>query len=340
MATPQSSPTDQPSSVSIDLVWYVTQRIVWAGAVVYAVMSAIFVLAVSTPDPEREAIRWGAHQRGEEAELSEVPPVSERYVDWVTSFFTFEWGYSIRATRWTGDSGLGSEPASNATAVFEALQVTAVYVVPSTLMAFVLALASGYYVAGNRFSWVSRFSSGVMYLLFSIPNFFFAALLAFTLRDLELSWFPAAYDLDSGLVDGSNLLWLILPGVVLLTHLLAGYFRYARTEAKESLGETFVKFARSKGAGSARVARHVFRKAALPLLTLFVTELLAILLVTIFVIEVVFEVPGIGFLAYDAVTNREIELVMVLTVIFSVIIVLSNLLQDLAAIVLDARVEL
>lgn len=325
---------------SIDLVWYVARRVAWAGAVIYAAMSAVFVLAVSTPDPEREAIRWAAHRRGEEAELAELPPLSERYVDWVLSFFTVEWGQSVRATRWTGEPGLGGEPASNATAVFEALQVTAVYVVPSTLFAFVLALASGYYVAGNRFSWTARFSSGLMYLLFSIPNFFLAALLAFTLRDREVSWFPAAYELESGLVDGSNLLWLVLPGIVLMTHLLAGYFRYARTEARESLGEPFVRFARSKGAGRVRVARHVFRKAALPLLTLFVTELLGILLVTIFVIEVVFEVPGIGFLAYDAVTNREIELVMVLTVLFSVVIVLSNLLQDLAAVVLDDRVEL
>lgn len=318
---------------------YLGRRLVWAVAVVYAVMSAIFVLAVSTPDPERELLRWQINLQNQEANLPEEPPVTEQYVDWITSFVRLEWGASIRATLWTGEPGLAAEPASNAVAVFEATKVTLTYVVPATLIAFVLALGLGYVVAQNPRSWGSRVSANTMYVLFSIPNFFLAAILSFTLRDLELDWFPTEYEIGAGL-SGANLLWLVLPTFVLTTHLLAGYFRYTRSETRESITEEFVTVVRAKGAGPLRVARHVFRRAALPLVTLFITQLLGILLVTIFVIEVVFEVPGIGFLAYEAVTNREIELVMVLTVLFSMVVVLSNLLQDLAAVKLDARVDL
>lgn len=332
-------PALRPPAPSRRVVWYVTRRLLWAVAVVYAVMSAIFVLAVSTPDPEREALRWGAHRAGEEADLPEVPPLREQYVDWVTSFVSLEWGVSVRASLWTGEPRLEGEPASNAAAILEAVPITLAYVVPSTVLAFGFALLLGYYAAMRPHSWRSRLPASSMYLLFSVPNFFLAAVLSFTLRDLELGWFPTSYDLGASIASVPNLLWLSLPTFVLTTHLLAGYFRYTRAETRESLAEEFVTVVRAKGAGPRRVARHVFRKAAVPLTTLFVTEVLGVLLVTVFVIEVVFEVPGVGFMAYDAVTNREVELVMVLTVLFAAIIVVANLLQDLAAVVLDARVE-
>jgi ABC-type dipeptide/oligopeptide/nickel transport systems, permease components len=137
----------------------------------------------------------------------------------------------------------------------------------------------------------------------------------------------------------SNLLWLALPGVVLATHLVAAYFRYTRSEAQESLRERYVTFLRSKGADSRRVARHVFREAAVPLVTLFVTELIGVLLVTVFVVEVVFEVPGVGRLAYLALERRDIELVMVLTVLFALVGIVANVVQDVAADTLDARID-
>lgn len=330
----QHSPSTHPGS----LYRYIARRIVWAFVVVYLVATAIFALVVMTPDEERAMLQFAAGLRGEQLDLEEPPSMSEQYIDWLGSFVRLDWGTSAPAARYSGDGRFDGTPVSNAEAVLETVPVTLSYVVPSTVLAFVLALSLGYYTARNPRSWWTRLSANSMYLVFSLPNFLVAALIFFTLQDLNPGWFPSGYEVGAGFT-WSNLVWLTLPAFVLTTHLLAGYFRYTRAETREALTERYIKIVRAKGASRRRIARHVFRNAAVPLVTLFVTELIGILLVTVFVIEVVFEVPGVGLLAYEGVTNREIELVMILTVLFSIVVVLSNLLQDIAAVTLDARIE-
>lgn len=158
----------------------------------------------------------------------------------------------------------------------------------------------------------------------------------FTLEDAELGWFPAVWTDGLGLA-GANLGWLALPGLLLTKHLLAGYVRYTRTEARESLREEYVRLVRMKGAGPVRVARHVFREAVVPLVTLFVTELLGVLLVSVFVLEVVFGVPGVGLLAYETLTGRQLQLTAALTVLFATVDILGNVVRDVAAATLDER---
>ena len=310
-------------------------RLAWAVLSTLAVMTGVFALVLATPNTERALRRLAANRRGETIDIAEPPPLHERYLNWLESFVTLDWGQSVTAIRWVGDA---SGPVSNLTAVQRAVPVTLAYVVPATLIAFGVALYLGYRAADNPRTTETHAVSTGMYLVFSVPNFFVAAILFFTLRDLELGWFPEGYVVGTGLSPG-NLLWLVLPWFVLTTHLVAGYFRYSRSEAYESLQERYVKLLHAKGADSRRVARHVFREAAVPLATLFVTELLGVLLVTVFVIEVVFEVPGVGRLAYLALDNREIQLVMVLTVLFALVGIVANLVQDVAAGTLDARID-
>jgi peptide/nickel transport system permease protein len=321
-------------SIQRSLLKRVLGRLLWTIFAVYVAATAVFGLVVLSPDEDRIALRFAANVQGREAKLSEPPPLTEQYVDWLQSFVTLEWGTSTVGGQLTGAEGA----VSNLTAVREALSVTLAYAVPATLVAFVLALLVGYRSARRPRALSSRLFAGSFYLIFGLPNFFVAGVMFFTLQDAEPDWFPEAYETGAGL-SPSNLLWLVLPAVVLSTHLLAGYFRYTRSESHDSLRDQFVKFVRAKGAGRWRVARHVFRSDALSLVTLFITELLGVLLVTIFVVEVVFEVPGIGLLAYEGILERELELVMVLTMVFSLIAILASVAQDIAATTLDARID-
>lgn len=323
---------------SWSIVQGITGRLLWAAVVIYLVTSAVFLTIIRTPDPARIAAEWQAHRAGREADLPDPPPAREQYVDWITSFLSFDWGESMTAARRTADPGAATEPASNLAAVLDAIPVTMAYVLPATIAAFALALAFGYAAAQNPHTVRTRFSATTMYGLFGLPNFFLAAILFHTMQDVNPDWFPRGYDVGSGFAP-TNLLWLLLPGFVLMTHLTAGFYRYVRTESSETLKEPFVTLAVSKGATKRRVGRHILRYAALPLTTLFVAELVGVLLVTVFVIEVVFEVPGVGQLAYQAITNREIELVMVMTLVFSIACILANALQDIVAMVLDVRAE-
>ncbi|WP_254863310.1 ABC transporter permease [Halovivax gelatinilyticus] len=303
-------------------------RIAWACGLVLVVVSAMFALISSTTDPEARSLHAPP-------DAADEPPLREQYVEFMGSFLRFEWGESNTASVWAGDPIIG-ESASNAGAVVTALPITLAYVIPSALLAFGLALVAGYVAASRPRAWHTRLTGSSMYVLFSLPNFFLAAVIFYTLQDLDPSWFPSEYQLDDGF-STSNLLWLTLPGFVLTTHLVAGFFRYTRAETREALKEEYVKLVRAKGSSSPRVARHVFRNAALPLFSLFVAELIGVLLVTVFVIEVVFEVPGVGLLTYQGIVNREIELVMVLTALFATTCILANLIEDLATVSLDPR---
>lgn len=320
-------------------VFVAVRRLAWSGVVVFLVSSGIFFLIASTPDEEQAVLQWIAALQGEQMEFEDPPPITEQYLDWLGALVRFDWGVSNTATGWVEPTGATAGPAgepaaSNVGAILAALPVTLGYLVPSVLLAFLLALLLGYVMARRPDSWVSRLSTTSLYIAFSLPNFFLAAVIFLTLRDLDPAWFPGQYELGAGPTTG-NLLWLSLPAFVLMTHLLAGYVRYVRGEVRDTLDQPFVTFVQAKGVRSRRIARHVFRYSSVPLLTLFVTELLGVMMVTVFIIEVVFEVPGIGLLAYEGVTDREIGLVAILTVLFALFVVLANLVQDLLAMMLD-----
>lgn len=328
-------PVTVPLPSARPLAWAVVRRVVWAALVVYGVVSAMFVLLVLAPDYTYIAALWARARQGEMVEAQDPPPLTEQYVDWMVSVFTLQWGESETALqRGAGEFG----GASNFAVVADALSVTATYAVPATVLAFLLAMVLGYYAARRPDSWLDRTFTGSTYLAFSVPNFFLAAILFYTLRDLQLAWFPASYDTGAG-ITVDNLVWLALPGFVLVGHLVAGLFRYSRAQVHDALAEQYVALAESKGVGSLRLARHVFRNAAMPMVTLFVSELLGVALVTLFVIEAVFEVPGIGALAFDAVRNQDVDLIMILTGLFATAVVLANLLEDLAYLALDPRID-
>jgi peptide/nickel transport system permease protein len=115
--------------------------------------------------------------------------------------------------------------------------------------------------------------------------------------------------------------------------------RYARAEALEYVDQEFVKLLRSKGSGPVVIARHVVRNAAIPLVSLFFSELFAVLAVEVIVIERVFGIPGLGRTVLRAVNGRDLPLVVGVAITVALVGVAANLLQDVAYRVLDPRVE-
>src|SRR5699024_2503952 len=129
-----------------------------------------------------------------------------------------------------------------------------------------------------------------------------------------------------------------LPTATVLTTSLAGQMRFARNQTLGYINAEFMKVAKAKGAGEYRLMiRHALRVALVPLSTFLVGQFLAILWTGALVVEVIFQIPGIGLLGYKALINQDTSLVMATFLIPTFLAIVGYLIQDLAYVWLDPR---
>lgn len=309
---------------------YILGRFAWAIFATWAVVTAIFLFLAWTPDPNETLVAWAA---GDDVEAVEAwrqarnydLPIYERYWLWLGSFLTLDLGTTV-------------EGESVREAFAETLPVTFLYIVPAVLISTIFGVGIGVYTAIKNGGYVDRVVSTIVYSGFALPVFWLGEI-AIVIGVWELGWVEIAWDDRYGATHPDNIQSLILPALVVGVNLLAIQARYTRAEALEFVPQEFIRTLRAGGASTNDVARHVLRNAALPLISLFCIEGIALLLVTVYVIEVVFGIPGAGLLAYEAVINQDPGIVLVATVMVAIVGILGNLLQDVLYTWLDPRVE-
>jgi len=131
---------------------------------------------------------------------------------------------------------------------------------------------------------------------------------------------------------------LVLPAFSLSLFFLSVYVRLTRSAMLDVYHQDYIRTARAKGLREWRVIfRHMLRNAALPIVTLTGLEIGGLLSGSV-VIETVFGWPGIGRLAYDAVLQRDVNLLLGIFLLSSLLVVAMNLLIDLLYVALDPRI--
>jgi peptide/nickel transport system permease protein len=116
--------------------------------------------------------------------------------------------------------------------------------------------------------------------------------------------------------------------------------RYSRAEALEYVEADFVKTARAKGVSDRMIVlKHILRPASIPLATLLVGDLLGIIFVGSYLVEVVYGIPGLGTLSYRAIVNQDTALVFGTIFVPTFIAIVGNLAQDLSYAYLDPRIS-
>jgi len=120
--------------------------------------------------------------------------------------------------------------------------------------------------------------------------------------------------------------------------LFAAIVSYARAYSMQYYSADLTKQIRAKGGGELAVARHVVRNAAVPLVSLLFAETFALIALSVFVIEAVFAIDGIGSLFYNAVWRQDLPIVLGGTMVFVALGVVGNVTQDLLTALLDPRV--
>ena len=149
---------------------------------------------------------------------------------------------------------------------------------------------------------------------------------------VQLQWLP-------GPAEPEGLAALLLPAIMLGTHLMAMLARMTRSSLLDVLSEDYVRTARSKGLGAtAMVLRHALRNALVPVITVAGIQFGSLLAGAV-VTEKVFARPGIGTLLLEAISERNYRVVQGCTLVIAVSFVLVNLLVDLAYGFADPRIR-
>lgn len=167
--------------------------------------------------------------------------------------------------------------------------------------------------------------------LVSVPSFVIGALLVYIFA-VRLGWLPAA-------------LWgkpshFVLPVLTLAAGPTAYLARLVRGSMLEVTEALFVRTAKAKGLSKVRILlKHILKNALIPVITVL-GPIAAFLITGSFVVEHIFEIPGMGKFFVNAVSNRDYPLVMGITVVYTVILVSANLIVDLCYYFVDPRISL
>jgi len=216
--------------------------------------------------------------------------------------------------------------------------------IASLLIATLIGIAVGAWAATRQNGWIDRLSSLVMLLIYATPTFLVGIGLILTFS-VALPWLPIGGFSDPRSAEGwmtqvgSIARHLLLPALTLGLFQAAIYARFTRTAMLEVQYQDFVRTAHAKGLSGARIIWwHVLRNAWLPIVTLIGMQMGSLLSGAILV-ETVFAWPGIGRLAFEAVQQRDYNLLAGLILCSGSLVVLINLAVDLLYAVLDPRVR-
>lgn len=215
----------------------------------------------------------------------------------------------------------------------------------ATIFEFMIAIPLGITAATHQYSLRDYIVTILVMIGISLPSFFFGQMLKDVLA-LKLGWFPA-----SGLIDatasnaGIALLWdyirhMFIPILTIVILSIGARMRMTRTNMLEVLNSDYIRTARAKGLKeSVVINKHAFRNTLIPLVT-SMAGLLPSLFSGAIITEQVFDLPGIGNVALDAMNRGDIPFIMGYNMFLAMLSVLGVLLADLMYGIVDPRVKL
>ena len=217
-----------------------------------------------------------------------------------------------------------------------------------TLTAFVISLAGGIVLgslAGVRAGTLSDTLITLLSLVVYATPVFWMGLMLVLLFSVQLGWLPAfGYGTVGTSLTGvaavlDKAKYLVLPGVTLGLLYLAIYARLMRSSIIEVSHQDYVKTARAKGASESRILwRHMLRNALLPVVTMAGVQAGTLIGGSV-VIETVFAWPGLGRLTYEAVLQRDYQVMLGVFLVLSVLVIFFNWITDFIYRLVDPRIK-
>ena len=227
-----------------------------------------------------------------------------------------------------GQSFMGGTPVARL--IGDALPATLALAFVSLLLSIVVSVPLGIKAAVNKGKGVDQFIRIISLVGLSFPNFWLAIMLVLLLSITFPLLPPSGWD---GPIS------LVLPALTMAIILSATNVRLVRTAMLETLSAQYIMVARSKGLRERVVLyKHALRNCAIPLIT-YIGLQFGNLIGGLVVVEKVFNWPGLGTLAFDAIANRDYPVLQGTVTVLAVIIVAVNLLVDIAYGLVDPRIR-
>jgi oligopeptide transport system permease protein len=303
------------------MIRFVLRRFLWAIPVLWVVATLTFLLMQMVPGGpfDKDKPLPPEIKANVEAKYHLDKPVWQQYLLYLRSLSGGDLGPSYKY--------LGRDVTD---IIRDALPVSLQLGMFALGVAILAGFLLGILAVIKPYSWIDRSSMFMATAGISVPNFVIGALLILFLSHLY-KFFPPA------LWEGWR--YAVLPALTLGLGPAAFIARLLRSSILETLHQDFVRTARAKGMSEAVIlVKHVLKNSVTPVVT-FLGPLTATLVTGSFVVEYIFAIPGMGRFFITAVTNRDYPLIMGVTLVYAIIILLANLLVDLAYAYLDPRVR-
>ena len=319
---------------------YVVRRLLYSVVVLVAASFLVFTfVAVSgdplaqlrtTPNLSQESVQNVIQRK----HLDDPIPV--RYWYWVKDAVTNEFGTTL----------LGDRPILPD--LWRVMKNTLQLVLAAEILAILIAVGIGVYSALRQYSAFDYTATMFSFLGLAMPVFWLALMLQVVVVQIYEATghriFPIAslnsVDAGSGIqfaLDRAH--HLVLPVLVLMVASVASYSRYMRASMLEVINSDYVRTARAKGLPESRVTmKHAFRNALIPLVTLVALNF-GTLLGGVIITETVFSLDGMGLYFYNALLSNDPYPVMAWLMVTATMIIVFNLIADIAYGFLDPRVR-
>ncbi|MBW8015278.1 MAG: ABC transporter permease [Planctomycetes bacterium] len=262
-------------------------------------------------------------------------PIPVQYCIWLGNVARLDFGYSIKHHR----------PVSELIA--EKLPITIVLNLLAFVIIYAVSLPLGVLSAVNHKRFFDRASSVVLFMLWALPSMWVGQMMiGYLCGPTFLNWFPPAGLSSNNAAAMPFFPWLadrawhlVLPVICLSYAGFAYLSKQVRAGMLDNLRMDYVRTARAKGLPNRVVVlRHAFRNSVIPVITIMATILPAMFGGSV-IIESIFSIPGMGRLAFEAITTRDYDIVMAVATIAGALNLVGLLFGDIAYAFADPRIS-
>jgi peptide/nickel transport system permease protein len=264
------------------------------------------------------------------------PNATQQDVDLIRRAYGLDRPLVVQYFDWIGRAVLGDFGTSYffrervATLIGTRLPITLTLGFVGLAIALVVAIPLGIIAAVREGSWVDRIVMLVALVGQAMPSFWLGLLLMVVLG-LQLQWLPI-----SGTGSWEH---FVMPGIVLAFSAIPALMRLTRSGMVEALASDYIRTARAKGLTRLSiVAKHALRNAAIPVVSIAAVQL-GFMLGGSIVIETVFALHGVGFLAWESISKNDFPVVQAVVLVLALIYIALTLFADLLNAVLDPRLR-